>query len=73
MNQLKKPNQDQFFYQNRWVSKENFRVFVYNINGQKLVNSYKEYMDLITSGEWFSSKDDVKIKNTRKVKDGSNS
>lgn len=57
MNQSKKNNIAQVFYCGRWVNRNNFRVFVYNESGQKLANTYEEYLKLIESGLWFSSKD----------------
>lgn len=50
----------QVLYDGRWVDREHFVVFVYNSTGQKLVKSYKDFMDAITSGSWFATKDDVK-------------
>ena len=66
-----KPNVDhegQFNYQGRWVDKEGFRAFVYDEKGrEKLVNSYNEFEDAITSGIWFESKPVIPLK--RKPKD----
>lgn len=50
---------DQVLYQNRWVSRQFFRAFVYNSTGQKLVNSYDEFSQLISSGTWFADKEEV--------------
>lgn len=58
----------QVFYQGRWVSRDNFRVFVYNSVDKKLVKSYKEYTDLIESGLWFSSIDEIKPINIRRAR-----
>jgi FKBP-type peptidyl-prolyl cis-trans isomerase 2 len=44
-------------YQDREVSKEGFRVFIYAKDGkQKLVNSWDEFIRNINTGEWFSTK-----------------
>lgn len=52
---------DYVFYQKRWVPKENFRVFIYDVNENKrLVNSYDEYETQMASGVWFASVQDVK-------------
>lgn len=52
---------DEFvLYDGRMVSKENFRVFVYGLEGaQKVVNSWLEYEAAMASGLWFPSKDEV--------------
>lgn len=75
MDQTKSKNSQQVFYQGRWVSKQNFRVFVYNSSAQKLVNSYEEYEKLIHDGSWYSSKEELLKKippiKARKAKDGS--
>ena len=43
----------QVFYMGRWVDKKHFRVFVYKSDGtERLVNSYDEFMELISSGVW---------------------
>jgi len=76
MNQQKDSAVSQFYYQGRWVSKNNFRAFIYGKEDQqKLVNSYDEFIKEIESGEWFASKDEVKpkLKAVRKAKDGTNS
>jgi hypothetical protein len=71
---------DQVMYQNRWISKNNFRAFVYGDNSQKLANSYDEYLRLIESGLWFPSremgetaKQPTNIRKIRKPKDVPNS
>ncbi len=69
----------QVFYQNRWVNRKDFRAFVYTADQKKLANSYKEYCDLIESGIWFSTQEEVEpkqpinIKSGRKTKTGANS
>lgn len=50
----------QVLYQGRWVDKVHFRAFVYNADGQKLAKSYDEYAAMIESGEWFSTKEEIK-------------
>lgn len=45
----------QVLYNGRWIPRKHFRVFIYNkFNESKLVNTYEEYSDLISSGIWFS-------------------
>lgn len=63
----------QVLYMGRWVSREYFRAFVYNSTGQKLANSYQEFIDLIASGVWNAEKEpcesnvvDIKPKRGRK-------
>lgn len=80
MNQLpKNTDKPQVLYQGRWVDKDNFRVFVFNATDKKLVNSYEEYSDLIESGLWFSSIEEIKpkqpinIRSGRKAKNGADS
>ena len=71
MNKEKPKNirEDQEFYLGRWVDRKNFRAFVYNEkNEEKLADSYQEFEDLISSGLWFSSKDNIPRKG--KNKDG---
>lgn len=75
MVQNKKVEEKQVFYNGKWVDERFFRAFVYNKNEQKLANSYDEYEKLISSGIWFSSKDDLndiqeKVVKLRKIKDG---
>jgi hypothetical protein len=79
MNQSKKTHVAQVYYDGRWVSRNNFRVFVYNKDGQKLAKSYDEYLKLIESGLWFSSRDEKEtiepnvvklVRRGRKPKDG---
>lgn len=69
----------QVLYQGRWVPRDPFRVFVYNAQDQKLINSYEAYKDAIESGLWFASKEEVEpkqpvnIRSGRKSKHGANS
>ena len=58
----RKPNSkdsSQFLYLGRWVSKKNFRTFVYSKNDKKLANNYDEYQKLIESGTWFNTQEDA--------------
>lgn len=55
----KKGQIEQVNYLGRWVDKTTFRAYVYNADSEKLVNSYSEYEDLISSGLWFPEKDKV--------------
>jgi hypothetical protein len=56
-------------YDNRVVPKEGFRAFVYGMEGKiKLVNSWQEFQDSVSSGLWFSSKDKVPEKAKHKKK-----
>ncbi len=79
MDQTKGQDISQVMYLGRWVNRNNFRAFVYNKNGQKLANSYDEYIKMIESGSWFSCREDMKheseslVKKSRKAKDGANS
>lgn len=53
----KAEKEEQFLYLNRWVNKKGFCAFVYNqFDEQKLASSYEEFIKLIESGIWFSSK-----------------
>jgi hypothetical protein len=69
----------QVLYQGRWVLRNKFRAFVYNATEKKLANSYEEYSQLIESGLWFSSKEDIEpkqpinIRSGKKAKNGANS
>lgn len=79
MNQyLSDTESPQVLYQGRWVSRKNFRAFVYNATAQKLSNSYQEYSELIESSLWFSTKEEVEpkqpvnIRQGKKAKNGSN-
>jgi hypothetical protein len=61
-------------YKNKVVSKENFRVYIYGKDGaRKLVNSWDEYFNHISSGLWLDErlekKDEIVIdKPKRKTK-----
>jgi len=48
----------QFQYLGRWIDKSQFRAFVYNEKNQEsLANSYEEFVDLISSGLWYETKE----------------
>lgn len=49
----------QFMYLGKMTNKRHFRAFVYNNEGQKLANSYEEYEKLVSTGVWFSSKEEL--------------
>lgn len=55
MNQEKKKAVTQVLYNGRWVDKDTFTAFVYGEKGQKLVQSYKQFEDMIATGLWFES------------------
>ena len=60
---------DCFLYCGRMVPKEGFRAYVYAIDGaQKLVNSYQEFEEVVSSGIWFPQKptDEEKVKPKKK-------
>lgn len=46
-------------YEGRNVPKDGFRAFIYSINGKKLVNSWDEYLEHMSSGIWVSNIDDL--------------
>jgi hypothetical protein len=49
-------------YDGRIVPKQGFRVFIYGFDGQtKLVESWEEYQENISSGVWFSHADNPKL------------
>jgi hypothetical protein len=78
MNQKKDQAPDQFMYLGRWVSRKNFRAYVYSTDEKtKLVNSYDEFDKSLESGEWFASKELAKpipiVKSGKKQKNGANS
>jgi hypothetical protein len=66
MNQekLNEAHEEQVLYDGRWVNKKSFRAFVYSENEQKLVKSYDEYRNALTSGLWFESRQSF-IENTQ--------
>ena len=77
--QISESENPQVLYQGRWVRRNNFRAFVYNLESNKLANSYDEYTKLIESGLWFSTKEEIEpkqpvnIRQGRKAKNGANS
>lgn len=62
----------QVLYLGRWVDKDHFRAFVYKIGKEKkLAKSYDEFKELISSGIWFDSPENLpkeEIKSSRKNK-----
>ena len=73
-------------YQNRMVPKQGFRVFIYSFDKEakqvieKLVNSWEEYQQEISTGIWFSHKEQALQKQNivasnkpKRVSDGANS
>ncbi len=70
---MKKAKSEKVSYQGRMVPKEHFRVFVYNANGQKLANSYEEFLSLLASKEWFEKKSDIPVKVEKVKKDDADS
>lgn len=72
MKHIKDDVKKQVMYLGRWVDKDLFRAFVYNIDGdKKLANSYYEFESLISSGIWFDSIQNISkevIKSSRKSK-----
>lgn len=48
-------------YCNRLVAKDGFRTWVYSKDSKKLAGSWDEYMTLVGSGLWFSSKDEIPV------------
>jgi hypothetical protein len=69
INQEKNNPSDQVQYLNRWVDKRYFRVFVYQKDCQKLVESYDEYQQEIKSGLWFNTKEEAMKPKKRKEKE----
>jgi len=58
-------------YCGRVIAKEGFRAFVYGIdNKQKLVESWKEFESVISSGIWFATKELAALKDKPKKKGG---
>lgn len=55
-------------YQGRSIPKEHFRVFVYSRDGERLVNSYEEYVICLASKEWFETKNDIPPLKLKKAK-----
>jgi hypothetical protein len=59
MKQNKSDVKSQIYYLGRWVDREFFRVFVYNKREKKLAKNYEEYEELIASGLWFDSVENI--------------
>ena len=58
---------EHFSYQGRMVAKDNFRAYIYGSDGSsKLVNSWQEFEDCISTGIWFDSIDNVREKEIKK-------
>jgi hypothetical protein len=57
-------------YLGRWVNRNNFRAFVYNMQSEEtLANSYDEFKELISSGIWFETKEMANSSKKGKPKD----
>jgi hypothetical protein len=55
-------------YNGRTVPKDGFRVFIYGLNDtEKLVNSWDEFQQEVSSGLWFPTKESVGKKSAIKV------
>jgi hypothetical protein len=55
-NQLKETPGEQVLYLGRWVDKQTFCAFVYDVGGnEKLAKSYDEYQSLVGSGLYFAT------------------
>jgi hypothetical protein len=47
---------EQVFYMGRWVNKDFFRAFIYDVNGaQKICNTYDDFELALGTGIWFES------------------
>lgn len=56
-----------FLYCGRMVPKDGFRAFVYSKNGeQKLVNSYAEFEQSVSSGIWLPQKPATEVAKPKK-------
>lgn len=56
-------------YLGNMVPLKGFRTFVYNINGEKyLAESWEQYEEMISSGEYFSTIDKIPFKDKTKSK-----
>ncbi len=51
----------QVLYKGRWVSREHFCTFIYNRTSERLVKSYDEFSEAISSGAWFADKKDIPL------------
>jgi hypothetical protein len=69
MGTVVKMHEDQVLYNDRWVDKKTFRVFVYDHFGkEKLAESYQEFEKLLATGCWFAKKPEASLKYNRKQK-----
>lgn len=60
-------------YDGRVVSKEGFRAFIYGMDGKtKLVNSWDEFQESMSSGLWFPSKDKIPKRKKKKIEEVDN-
>ena len=58
-------------YNGRAVPKHNFRAFVFNTIGEKkLMDSYAEYEEHITSGVWYPTKELAETLKKKRKKGG---
>jgi hypothetical protein len=48
-----------FLYLNKMTNKKHFRAFVYSNTGQRLANTHKEFEELLNSGKWFATKEEI--------------
>ncbi len=49
----------QVLYMDRYVDRESFRTFVYQVGKEQLAKSYKEFKEMIASKVWHESKEDA--------------
>ncbi len=60
---------EEVIYNGRAISKEHFRAFVYGVEGQqKLVKSWDEFQTHMSTGIWFSSKEELEDKTAKPQK-----
>lgn len=60
MKENKDNTEKQVLYLGRWVDREHFRAFVYNVSKEaKLAKSYVEFENLLSTGIWFDSLDNL--------------
>jgi len=53
-------------YLGRMVDEEGFRAFIYAKDQQKIVNSWREFTNEMSTGVWFATADDVPKKKATK-------
>jgi hypothetical protein len=65
-------SEEMVLYNDRYVPKKHFRAFIYSYdNAIKLVNSWQEYYDAMSSGLWYNNAMDVPEKlRSKKSKGG---